>query len=410
MGAFRHRPGGPAGAPPGGAAAKRPLAERAEGRHFAVVAGFVLWVLLAWVAGAWAQPPLRIAFLDVGQGDAVLIESPSGQAVLYDGGPASEAAVRYLEQRGVDTLDLVVASHNHADHIGGLAAVVRRYRPRFYLDNGIAATTLTYRRVLEAVDAAGSQLLEPTSRRISLGEAVLHVLPPPGQPGWDQNDNSVGLLVEYGTFRLLLAGDAEGRQWEWWLRQPAALLQPVHVHKASHHGSRNGDTARALSRLRPEVVVIGVGGNSYGHPHAEALALYQSQGATVYRTDQHGTVVVEAQRSGQYRIAVERGQGARPPPTATTPPLTPTSAVTPDPPRAEPRIAEATDDEIRELMIAESLASYSGTCPCPYFSDRAGRRCGGRSAYSRPGGASPLCYKTDITDEAVAAYRARQRR
>ena len=68
------------------------------------------------------------------------------------------------------------------------------------------------------------------------------------------------------------------------------------------------------------MVIIGVGGNSYGHPHADALALYQSQGATVYRTDQHGTVVVEAQRSGQYRIAVERGQGARPPPTATTPP------------------------------------------------------------------------------------------
>ena len=270
------------------------------------------------MAGAWADsPPLRIAFLDVGQGDAILIESPSGQAVLYDGGPSSEAALRYLEQRGVDTLDLVVASHNHADHIGGLAAVLRRYRPRFYLDNGVPATTQTYRRVLQAVEAAGSQLLEPTSRRISLGEVVLHVLPPPGQPGGDQNNNSVGLLVEYGTFRLLLAGDAEGRQWEWWLRQPAALLQPVHVHKASHHGSRNGDTATALNRVRPEVVIIGVGGNSYGHPHADALGLYQIQGATVYRTDQHGTVVVKAQQSGQYRIAVERGQGARPPPTTT---------------------------------------------------------------------------------------------
>ena len=132
------------------------------------------------MAGAWAQPPLRIAFLDVGQGDAVLIESPSGQAVLYDGGPAAETALRYLEQRGVDTLDLVVASHNHADHIGGLAAVLRRYRPRFYLDNGVPATTQTYRRVLQAVEAAGSQLLEPTSRRINLGDVVLHVLPPPG--------------------------------------------------------------------------------------------------------------------------------------------------------------------------------------------------------------------------------------
>ena len=96
MCAFRHRPGGPAGAPRGGAAAKRPLAERAEGRHLAVITGLVLWVLLAWTAGAWAQPPLRITFLDVGQGDAVLIESPSGQAALYDGGPSSEAVLGYL--------------------------------------------------------------------------------------------------------------------------------------------------------------------------------------------------------------------------------------------------------------------------------------------------------------------------
>ncbi len=79
-------------------------------------------------------------------------------------------------------------------------------------------------------------------------------------------------------------------------------------------------------------------------------------------------------------------------------------------PLAEPRIAEATDDEIRELMIAESLAAYPGTCPCPYSSDRAGRQCGGRSAYSRPGGASPLCYTSDISDAAVAAYRASHQR
>ena len=89
---------------------------------------------------------------------------------------------------------------------------------------------------------------------------------------------------------------------------------------------------------------------------------------------------------------------------------TPTSVFTLDPPLVEPRTAVATDDEIRELMIAESLASYQGSCPCPYFSDRAGRQCGGRSAYSRPGGSSPLCYKSDVSDAAVAAYRTRQQR
>ena len=140
----------------------------------------------------------------VGQGDAILIQSPSGQNVVYDGGPGRTRMVEHLEALEVTRVDLIVSSHNHADHIGGLAEVLRRYRPRLYLDNGVPATTLTYRRVLEAAGAAGSELLEPMARRISLGDVVLHVVPPPGIPGWDQNNNSVGLIVEYGSFRLSL--------------------------------------------------------------------------------------------------------------------------------------------------------------------------------------------------------------
>ena len=173
-------------------------------------------LLLACASPALAQTPLRVHFFDVGQGDAVLIQSPSGQNVVYDAGPSRTRMVEHLESVGVTRVDLVIASHNHADHIGGLAEVLRTYRPRFYLENGVPATTLTYRRVLEAAAAVGSELLEPTARRLSLGEVVLHVIPPPRIPGWDQNDNSVGLIVEYGDFHLSLGGDAEARQWAWW--------------------------------------------------------------------------------------------------------------------------------------------------------------------------------------------------
>ncbi len=281
-----------------------------------VIRALITVLLLAWAPIVLAQDALRVHFVDVGQGDGVLIQSPSGQNVVYDGGERATTMLEYLRRVGVSQIDLVIASHNHADHIGGLAEVVRQFRPRFYMDNGIPATTLTYQRLLEAVRGSGAQLLEPTARRISLGDVAIVVLPPPGIASWDQNDNSVGMVIEYGAFRLSMAGDAEGRQWGWWLDRHAEQLGRVQVHKASHHGSRNGDTGAGIARLSPEVVIVSAGqGNSYGHPDPEILRLYASQGATVYRTDLHGTVVVEAESSGRYTVRVERGEGARPPTT-----------------------------------------------------------------------------------------------
>jgi competence protein ComEC len=235
-------------------------------RHLlALVAALLLSLALA----------LELVFLDVGQGDAVLIRSPSGQTVLYDAGEKHADALRQLIALGVERLDLVIASHAHADHIGGMADVILHYRPRFYLDNGLPHTTRTYERTLEAVLAVDAQLLEPTARRIDLGDVTLHVLPPPGIVGWGQNNNSVGVIVEYGAFRASLAGDAEPEQWAWWLANHRDFLPRVQVHKSSHHGSRNGDTLEAMRVLEPQVVVIGVAhDNRYGHPHEEALSLY----------------------------------------------------------------------------------------------------------------------------------------
>jgi competence protein ComEC len=254
-------------------------------------------------AGMPDTAPLTIVFFDVGQGDAILIRAPTGQAVLYDGGEGRAELLPKLRGLGVDELSLVIASHNHADHIGGLPEVIRAYQPGFVMDNGVPHTTRTYERFLQAIDAAGSQLLEPTRRSIRLGEAELLILPPPGRPSWGHNDNSIGVIVRYGEFRTSLLGDAEHRQFEWWLSSHRDLFQRVQVHKASHHGSRNGDTLEAIRALRPEAVVIGVASNnSYGHPHEEALALYRSVGATVYRTDRDGEVTIEAWPTGEFRV------------------------------------------------------------------------------------------------------------
>ena len=157
------------------------------------------------VTEAQVSPPnqkpknLELHFLDVGQGDSVFIRAPGGQGVLYDGGRKSEVPLDYLRSLGVTQVDLVIASHQDADHIAGLVPVVEAYRPRFFLDNGIPHTTQTYFDLLDAVAGAGSQVLEPTARRITLGEVTLQVLPPPGDPSLDNNDNSIGLIIEYGA-------------------------------------------------------------------------------------------------------------------------------------------------------------------------------------------------------------------
>ena len=126
-----------------------------------------------------ALAQLELVSFDVGQGNAVLIRSPSGQNVLYDGGRRDEEVLEYLQAMGVQNLNLVIASHPDADHIGGLEVVVRYYQPRFFMDNGVSHTTQTYRELLEAVEGAGSQVLEPTGQRLGLGEASLQILPPP---------------------------------------------------------------------------------------------------------------------------------------------------------------------------------------------------------------------------------------
>ena len=201
------------------------------------------------------------------------------------------------------SLDLVIASHADADHIGGLEEVVRHYRPRFFMDNGIAHTTQTYFGLLEAVQAAESQVIAPTDRRIGLGEASLQVIPPPSDESLSGNDNSVGAIVSYGDFDVGLTGDAEDAEFAWWFANTPELLRPVEVYKASHHGSPNGDTAESVAAFDPETVVISVGlDNSYGHPSPEALALYEGVGAQVYRTDLNGTVVVTASADGEYLV------------------------------------------------------------------------------------------------------------
>lgn len=242
---------------------------------------------------------LEIRFVDVKQGDAVLIRN-GDRVALVDAGP-SDRIVRRLRTLGVNHIDLLIASHNHADHIGGMDAVLDSFPVSFYLDNGHPTTTRIQERVLERVESAGVTYLQATPRTISLGDANLRIVPAPDDVGGDeQNNRSVTVIVERGDFRALLPGDSEEALLN--ANLAAGRVPDVDVLKAAHHGSRNGVVAEWLAAARPEWVVISVGeGNSYGHPHPEALRAY-CKAAHVLRTDRRGDVRIAVKPAGSYAV------------------------------------------------------------------------------------------------------------
>lgn len=256
----------------------------------AVVAAAALWMFLR------TRPPLRVTFLDVGQGDAVLIQAPGGKTALVDAGRGSRV-VELLRDLGVSEIDLLVASHAHADHIGGMDDVLNAFTVRAFMDNGLPHTTQTYDRLMEAVEnERGLIYLQAEPRTVTLGGASIEVLPLP--PESSNQNHSVALVARYGDFSVLLSGDSETGQLRFLTRQ--GVLSDVTVLKAPHHGAANGVTPEFLAAVRPEVVVVSVGNNAYGHPSDDAMSAYEATGAAVFRTDSAGTITVSGRRNGRY--------------------------------------------------------------------------------------------------------------
>ena len=267
-------------------------------------------LLIATSAASLTAQGLTIRFLDVGQGDAALIQTPEGKTVLIDAGRPGSSVGGFLAANRIDTLDLVVASHNHDDHIGGMSPVVSSFFVRNYLENGIPQATATYRRTVRALSERQVRVLRAEARVITLGSARVRVLslPPTEENQEQQNNWSVGLLVEYGTFRALFTGDSEQDELKYWLEHDS--IPPVQVLNVAHHGSWNGTTEEWAEATRPLVAVISVGArNAYGHPGGRVVELWSDVAARVYRTDRDGGVTVEADSTGRFVVTTDAELG-----------------------------------------------------------------------------------------------------
>ncbi len=269
-------------------------------RRRATIVTAVALVPLTWLGWwalhptpAWAPPAgLRVSFLDVGQGDGILLETPQG-AMLVDAGPPEARVDRQLRNMGLQSLAAIVISHAHRDHVGGVPAVLRSLAVGAVIDPmqpGQGFDELTMRSTARRL---GVPLVPArVGQRYGLGRLRLRVLWPDhaGPPGENPHLHGAVVLASYGSIDLLLTGDSESEVTR------ALPLRQVEVLKVAHHGSSDPGLAEELRVLRPRVAVISVGAhNDYGHPRADTLAALRARaGLDVYRTDESGRIVLES--------------------------------------------------------------------------------------------------------------------
>jgi competence protein ComEC len=269
---------------------------------------------LSGEAGGASPPPagsLSVSFIDVGQGDGVLVQA-GDENYLIDAGRAEEGpnVVDFLRSRGVRKLEGIVVSNPDADHIGGFLDVLDAFEVSSVYLSGDTKGTLTYNSFLRGVRDEGSKVEQVrTGYRMDWGGVRADVIaPPPGELFSETNDNSVAILLSYGTARVLLAGDAEAKEEEYMASGP--YTGPLTVLKVTHHGSNTSSTPLFLSRFPPKIAVIQCGAdNPYGHPTPETLDRLQRTGAKIFRNDEHGDVIVTI-KDQKVDVAVTKPEAA----------------------------------------------------------------------------------------------------
>jgi len=240
-----------------------------------------------------AGQEMRVHFLDVGQGDSIFIESANGKTMLVDGGVkgAGQQVVSYLKELGVNKLDIVVATHPDADHIGGLIPVLQSSIDigQFY-DSGKVHTSQTFEEMLTLIDTKNIPYHVPTTgENIAFDDDLTVKVLNANEHATDNNDASIVLKMVYGNVSFLLTGDAG-------IALEKDMLQndvQATVLKAGHHGSNTSSSEKFIQAVHPEVTVLSYGeGNKYGHPHAEVVERLQAVGSKIYATAEAGTVIV----------------------------------------------------------------------------------------------------------------------
>jgi competence protein ComEC len=285
---------------------REPVASpKAYARTIAV--GIASITLALWVWSPYAEPPdgeIRVSYLDVGQGDAILLQLPGPKIILVDGGAGfprldmGRAVIApYLWNQGITHIDLMVVTHPQLDHMGGLPYVLSRFSVGEIWTNGESRDAEFYRHftteVTDERNQNGLQQQQVTrgDTQVPIGPCVIHILNP-GTIYHSQNDYSIVFRLTCGSHSFLLTGDVERDAIHDLRRHPA--LNRARVLKVPHHGAAMSVDAAFLQQVNPEFAVVSVGKyNRYGHPSPEMLAIYRKLKIPLYRTDRDGAIIVQ---------------------------------------------------------------------------------------------------------------------
>jgi len=239
---------------------------------------------------------LQVHFIDVGQADCILIEAPSGKTMLIDAGNNEDAGTvtSYIEKQKISKLDIVVGTHPHEDHIGGLDAVIDAFKIGQVIMPSKTHTTETFKDVLGAVKNKGLKITPAkTGVKLNLGDGVTAVvLAPNGSDYEDLNNYSAVIRIAFGSTSFLFTGDVGEMSESEMLRNVSMYALGSTVLKVGHHGSSDATSEPFLDLVDPTYATICVGkGNDYDHPAQETLEKLKNRGVKVFRTDLDGTIV-----------------------------------------------------------------------------------------------------------------------
>jgi len=295
---------------------------------------------------------LKVHFINVGQGDAMLIDLAETE-VLIDGGDRSPDVVAYLSNYVDGALEVLIATHPHADHIGGLISVLNDFQVEQIWHNGDTSTSKTYSDFMSAVNAENAKVSVATRGNvIEVNGLTFKVLNPVTLKD-STNNNSIVLHLAHGKIDFLFTGDTEKEAEAAMLVKSDMPVPDVEILKVGHHGSKTASLPDFLTATSPEIVVYMAGeGNRYGHPHEETIEALLTVGTEIYGTDVHGTIIVTT-NGEKYDLQLEKQA-----PPVTLPATSPTLPSQPEQPTPSP-----TPQPTKAVNVQITRIFYDGLVP-----------------------------------------------
>ncbi len=259
---------------------------------------FLITFFVWYAVFAESRDGLMVAFLDVGQGDAILIDSPTGHQILIDGGPNKNILRKLSKVMPFydRSIDVVIATHPDADHIGGLLDILNRYNVDLVIEPGLESDTTVYKEFKKIIkDKKIKKILARRGMKINFDKtAYIDILfPDRDVSGMDSNDASIVAKLVYGKTSYLFTGDSPLKI-ENYLIELSPESIDADVLKIGHHGSKTSNSEAFIGYVSPEYAVISVGkNNKYGHPHKDVLDILERFNIKILRTDKEENIIIK---------------------------------------------------------------------------------------------------------------------